>query len=189
MFKRSYANVMSTLAVFLVVAGGSAFAASTITADSINSKTVKDNSLKSKDLKDGKAVSTDDVIDASLSGTDVADNSLTGDDVDESTLAQVPDAAKLGGKASTSFLASSVYKAESALWPGDTLGDGTQVISKACNPGDVLLSGGPANIRSTSTLLESFPSPGSTNSWTARINKNGQADDFSVVVLCIDQTP
>jgi hypothetical protein len=179
MFKRSYANVMSTLAVFLVVAGGSAFAASTFTANSINSKTVKDNSLKSKDLKDGKAVS----------GLDVVDNSLTGDDIDESTLAQVPDSAKLGGKDATSFLSSSVYKAESAVGPGTQIGDGTFVMAEACNPGDVLLSGGPANVNATSTMLESFPSPGSTNSWSARINKNAQTDNFSVVVLCIDQTP
>lgn len=204
MFKRTYANVMSTLAVFLVVAGGSAFAASTITANSIKSKTVKDNSLKSVDLKDGKAVSTDDVIDASLTGTDVADGSLTGadieddsvkgTDVDESSLGQVPSAANadnaatLGGKAPAAFLSSSVYKAESAVGPGTTLGDGTSVISQACDNGDILLSGGPANVRDTSTMLESFPSPGGTNSWTSRINKNGQADNFSTVVLCLDQT-
>ncbi len=191
MFKRStYANVMSTLAVFLVVAGGSAFAASTITANSIKSKTVVDNSLKSKDLKDDKAVAGVDVIDASLTGADVADNSLTGDDVDESTLAQVPQASNantLNGKTASGFLSSSVYKAESSLGPGTTLGDGTSVISQACDNGDILLSGGPANIRDTSTMLESFPSPGSTNSWTSRINKNGQADNFSTVVLCIDQ--
>jgi hypothetical protein len=189
MFKRTYANVMSTLAVFLVVAGGSAFAASTITANSINSKTVKDNSLKSKDLKDDKAVAGVDVIDASLTGADVADNSLTGDDVDESTLAQVPDSAKLGGKDATSFLSSSVYKAESSVSAGTQLGDGTFVMDKACNPGDVLLSGGPANVNATSDMVESFPTPGTTNAWTARLDKNAQTDNFSVVVLCIDQTP
>src|SRR5688500_8682167 len=117
MFKHTYANVMSTLAMFLVVAGGSAFAASTLTADSINSKLVRDNSLKSKDLKDGKAVSTADVIDGSVTGTDiadagltgadVADASLTGDDVDEATLGQVPDAANLQGRGAASFLSSS----------------------------------------------------------------------------------
>jgi hypothetical protein len=64
------------------------------------------------------------------------------------------------------------------------LGDGTQVISQACDAGEILLSGGPANIAPTTTLLESFPSPGGTNSWTARVNKNGQVDNFSVVVLC-----
>ena len=202
----SYANVMSTVAVFLVVAGGTAFAAS-LAANSVGSKTVKDNALKSVDLKDGKAVSTDDVIDgsltttdvadasltgqdvanASLSGPHIADNGLTGADISESTLAQVPDSAQLEGRNAASFLSSTVYKNESAIGPGTALGDGTHVADASCNPGDVLLSGGPANIAATSVMLESFPSPGGTNSWSARIHKNGQADNFSVVVLCIDQ--
>jgi hypothetical protein len=192
MFKRNYANVMSTLAVFLLVAGGTAFAASTI-----NSRAVKDNSLKSIDLKDGKAVATTDVIDGtltgtdvadgSLTGTDVADASLTGDDVDETTLGQVPDSAKLAGRTAGSFLGSSVYKAESPLGPGTALGDGTFIIDEACDPGDVLLSGGPANVNPTSTMVESFSTPGTTDAWRARINKNANADNFSVVVLCVDQ--
>jgi hypothetical protein len=94
---------------------------------------------------------------------------------------------QVDGKSDTAFVSSNIYKNESAVGPGTTLGDGTSVISEACNSGDILLSGGPANIASTSTLLESFPTPGTTNSWTARINKNGQTDNFSVVILCADQ--
>ena len=169
----SYANVMATLSVFMVLAGGTALAATTLTPNSVTSKTVRDNKLKSVDLKDGKAVSTDDVIDGSLTGVDLADNSLTGDDVDESTL---------------SVLSDHVYKKESPVAAGTTLGDGTQVISESCDPGDVLLSGGPANINANTDLLESFPSPGTTNGWTARVNKNGGVDNFSVVLLCIDQS-
>ena len=232
----SYANVMSTVSVFLVVAGGTALAAS-LPANSVTSKTVKDNKLKSVDLKDGKGVAGLDVIDASLTGDDlapnsvssakvaansltaddlaansvnsqevvdasitaddlapnsvssakVADNSLTGEDVDESTLGQVPDAATLQGRGPTQFLSSAVYKRESAFDPGTTLGDGTQVASQACDPGDVLLSGGPASINANTDLLESFPTPGTTNSWSARVNKNGGADNWVVVVLCVDQ--
>ena len=223
----SYANVVSTMSVFLAIAGGTALAASTLPANSVTSKTVRDNKLKSVDLKDGKAVSTQDVIDASLTGTDVADdsitsddlapasvktteladnavtsakladnavnsakvadNSLTGEDVDESTLGQVPDAANLQGKGPAQFLSSSVYKRESAVDAGQTLGDGTQVKSQNCDPGDVLLAGGPANIAATTTLLESFPAPGTTNGWQARVNKNGGTDNWSVVILCVDQ--
>jgi hypothetical protein len=202
----SYANVVSTVSVFLVVAGGTAFAAS-LAPNSVGSKTVKDNALKSIDLKDGKAVSTEDVVDASLTTTDLADNavasakiaddavtsakvannSLTGDDVNEATLGQVPDSARLQGRSAASFLSSSVYKKESAVGPGTTLGDGTQVDSAQCNPGDILLSGGPANIRDTTDLLESFPQPGVLNGWQTRVNKNGQTDNFNTVVLCIDQ--
>lgn len=57
----SYSNVMSTLAVFLVLAGGSALAA-TLPKNSVRSKVVKDNSLRSKDLKNGKAVAGEDVV-------------------------------------------------------------------------------------------------------------------------------
>jgi hypothetical protein len=172
----SYANVMSTVSVFMVLAGGTALAA-TLPANSVGSKTVKDNKLKTVDLKDGAAVA----------GIDVIDDTLTGDDVDESTLAQVPDSARLQGRTATQFLSSSVYKRESAVDAGQQIGDGTFVKAQACDPGDVLLSGGPANINATSTLLESFPSPGTTNGWSSRINKNGQADNWSVVILCVDQ--
>ncbi len=116
----------------------------------------------------------------------VADNGLTGADIDESTLGQVPDAGKFAGRVPATFLNNAVYKLESALGPGTDLGDGTFAIEQACNAGDILLSGGPANVNATSVMVESFPAPGSTNAWKARI-KPAAADNFSVVVLCIDQ--
>jgi hypothetical protein len=75
-----------------------------------------------------------------------------------------------------------VYRNESALWTGRLLGDGTHRIDASCLPGDVMLSGGPANISATSTLLESFPA--TTGTWAARIDRNGAPDNFSVVELC-----
>jgi len=71
----TYPNVMSTLAVFLVLAGGTALAA-TLPKNSVNSKTLKDNSLTSADLADGRGVKGVDVADGSLSGADLADGSL-----------------------------------------------------------------------------------------------------------------
>lgn len=73
----NYSNVMSTLAVFLVVAGGSALAAA-LPKNSVKSKTVKDDSLTSKDLKDGEAVTGADVVDDSLTGADVKESTLSG---------------------------------------------------------------------------------------------------------------
>jgi hypothetical protein len=232
----TYANVMSTLAVFLVLGGGAAFAAAQLGKNTVGAKQLKksavsrakvkngaingakvaDGSLTGADVADGSLTGTEiadgsigtgdlanlavttakladnsvnsaKVLDKSLKGADVADNSLGGQQIDESTLGQVPDAAKLAGKASSSYLSSSIYKVENPEGPGSELGDGTFVQSKACEPGDILLSGGPASVRSTSTLLESFPTPGTTNSWTARIQKNAEADNWTVVVLCIDQ--
>jgi hypothetical protein len=84
-----------------------------------------------------------------------------------------------------SFVRNNLYRAESALGLGTQLGDGTFTLSASCDPGDVMLSGGPANISPTTDMVESFPS--STTSWTARVDKNGLTDNYSVVVLCANQ--
>ena len=81
----SYANVMSTLAVFLVLAGGTAIAAN-LPKNSVNSKKVKNNSLRSVDLADGTGVSGADVADGSLGATDLADGSLGGAKIADSSL-------------------------------------------------------------------------------------------------------
>jgi hypothetical protein len=94
---------------------------------------------------------------------------------------------QVDGKSVSEFVANNIYKRESAIAAGTDKGDGTFVIGQACDPGDVLLSGGPANVNGTSSMVESFPSPGTTTSWSARIQKNGLADNFSVVVICADQ--
>jgi hypothetical protein len=66
----TYANVVSTIALIIALAGGTAYAAATIGSDD-----VIDNSLKSVDVRDGtlKAV---DVADGSLGGADLKDASV-----------------------------------------------------------------------------------------------------------------
>jgi hypothetical protein len=76
----TYANVMSTIAVFVVLGGG-AYAAATITGG--------------------------DVKDRSLTGKDVKRNSLTGKQVAEARLGAVPrarNAARVGGRSAASLL-------------------------------------------------------------------------------------
>lgn len=107
--------------------------------------------------------------------------------VNSSTRVDSLNADQVDGKSASEFVASNIYKRESAVAAGTDKGDGTFVLSQACDPGDILLSGGPANVNGSSAMVESFPSPGTTNSWSARIQKNGLADNFSVVVLCADQ--
>jgi hypothetical protein len=65
----TYANVVSTLALVLVVSGG-AYAATQLPKDSVGSKQIKNSTVKSKDLKDG-AVTTGDVKDGTLTRADI----------------------------------------------------------------------------------------------------------------------
>lgn len=59
--KLTYSNVMSTVAVFLALGGGSFAIAAALEKNSVKSKQVKDNALKSQDLKDGKGVTGADI--------------------------------------------------------------------------------------------------------------------------------
>lgn len=70
----TYANVMSTLAVFLVLGGG-AYAAVKIKKDSVKSKQIKAGAVKSAELA-GDAVTSPKVMNGSLLGEDFAAGQL-----------------------------------------------------------------------------------------------------------------
>ena len=108
-----------------------------------------------------------------VTGAEVADDSLTGADIDETTLTR---------------LSSTLYRREAAApAAGTPQGDGTFVLIQNCDPGDALLSGGPANVNATTDMVESFPN--NSGGWSVKVDKNAVADSFSVVVICADQTP
>lgn len=87
------------------------------------------------------------------------------------------------GDPGTSIGLANVYQRESALGLGTDKGDGTHAQTLKCDPGDILLSGGPANLSATTDLVESFPKD---DFWVVRIDTNAVADNFSVVVKCLD---
>ena len=89
----TYANVMSTIAVFGVVAGGTAYAANTVfSADivdgevkasdigtnAVDSARVRDNTLNTFDVHSFLGV---DVVDGSLTGADISDNTIGVNDI------------------------------------------------------------------------------------------------------------
>jgi len=78
----TYANVVSTFTLFIVLGTGTAYATHLV----VRSSDVVNGSLVSADLKNGLGVV----------GADVANHSLTGADIREGTLGQVP-TATLGG--------------------------------------------------------------------------------------------
>jgi hypothetical protein len=185
---------LGLLALLIVLTGGTALAA-TAAKNSVTSKSIKNGHVRTADLAPAavtgdklapESVTTEAVKNGNLTGTDISDNTLTGNDVSESTLGIVPNASSLGGVPAASYLRGSVVQKESAVAAGTDLGDGTasQIIS--CDPGDILLSGGPANVNPTSDVVELFPSAGPPHNLKVRINKHGVADNFSVVIHCLD---
>ena len=87
----TYANVMSTLAVFLVVSGGAAYAASHLGKNSVGTKQLKKNAVVTSKIKKG-AVTGTKLANGAITGTQVKSGSLTGTQVNASTLGTVPTA-------------------------------------------------------------------------------------------------
>jgi hypothetical protein len=88
----TYANVMSSIAVFLVLGGATAFAATKIGA----------NQLKANSVKTGK------IAKEAVTTSKIKNNAINGAKVDEATLGEVPSAAtaKTAGSANTATTAS-----------------------------------------------------------------------------------
>lgn len=81
----SYANVVSTLCLFLVLGGGAAYAATHLAKNSVGPKQLKKNAVTAAKIKPG-AVNGAKVQDGSLTGADLADNSISGAKVQDGSL-------------------------------------------------------------------------------------------------------
>jgi len=77
----TYANVMSTIAVFLVLGGATAVAANTLGKNSVGSKQLKKNAVTAAKIKKN-AITT----------AKIGKEAVTGDKIKESTLSSVPSA-------------------------------------------------------------------------------------------------
>ena len=88
---------MGGLALFLVLASGTAYAANTVFSSDI-----VDGQVKTVDL-DGGAVTSEKVADQTLLGRDVFDNTLKGADIDESTLSSIGGGGAAGGDLTGSY--------------------------------------------------------------------------------------
>jgi hypothetical protein len=101
----NYSNVMSTLAVFLVVAGGTAVAAkiegTKIEPGTLKNKALKADTVKSNKLKNGQAVANEDVIPGTLTGASLANNAITTPKIADGaiTTPKIADDAVTGAKA------------------------------------------------------------------------------------------
>lgn len=88
----TYANVMSSIAVFLVLGGATAFAASQLGKNSVGSKQLKKNAVTAAKIKKN-AITGAKIKNGAVTGGKVKDGSLTGTDINVATLGTVPSAA------------------------------------------------------------------------------------------------
>ncbi len=108
----TYANVMSSLAVFLILGGATAFAAvkkigaNEIKANSIKTGKIVKEAVTAGKLKKGSvteskiadgAVTTNKIADGAVTTNKIANDAVTGDKVKESTLGEVPSAKTVEG--------------------------------------------------------------------------------------------
>ena len=112
----SYANVVSTLCLFILL-GGSAYAVGTI-----GSSDIKDNAVRSRHIQGG-AVANSDLAPDSVGSHKVIDGSLTGADVNESSLNVSGPTHEVGANGEPAFHASEACDAGYCSWTNYGSGD------------------------------------------------------------------
>ncbi len=92
----TYANVMSSIAVFLMLGGATAFAASKIGANQLKANSVKTGKIVKEAVKAGKlaknAVTTPKIANGAVTTEKIANDAVTGEKANESTFGTVPSA-------------------------------------------------------------------------------------------------
>lgn len=93
----TYANVMSSIAVFLVLGGASAYAVKKVGSNEIKGNSITTGKLKKEAVVRGKikklAIDSSRLADGAVTTSKIANDAVTGAKVNESTLAEVPKAA------------------------------------------------------------------------------------------------
>lgn len=136
----TYANVMSSIAVFLVL-GGAAFAAVQLPKNSVGSKQLKKNAVTAAKIKKDAvtsakvkngAITNSKLADGSITTGKLANDSVTGEKVVESTLGTVPSAQTASSFAGTTQQIVK-YRAVAGAGPTTLFSAGGLTITAACN--------------------------------------------------------
>jgi hypothetical protein len=175
--KLTYGNVVATLALFLVLAGGSAFAASKLAKNSVGTKQIKNNAVTGAKIKDGAV--TGSKISLSSLGTvpsathaDSATNATHAASADSATHAASADSAtnatnatKLNGQEAATYLGRA---AQARAFSPVAI---TKEIQTNVTPGGALsitVPPGVDNVMAEGTVSFAEPSvPGDTVLWVA----------------------
>lgn len=159
---------MSTIAVFLLLGGGAAFAASKLGKNSVGSKQLKNNAVTTKKIK-AKAVTNAKIADNAVTGAKVKDGSLTGADINLSTVGTVPSSGNSNTVGGNTVQAIN-FTGNPTTGPTQILNLDGFTLTATCSGADELsvVANGPNGSRLQSIGQESF---------AAGENKDGVFDD------------
>lgn len=110
--KLTYANIVSSVCLFLLVGGGTAFAASQLGKNTVGSNQLKKNSVTAAKIK-ANAVTGTKIKNGAITGAKVAAGSLTGANINLGSLGTVP-SANTANTATTATTAKSATTADTA---------------------------------------------------------------------------
>jgi hypothetical protein len=192
---RTYANVVSTLALFVALGGG-AYAAATLPARSVGARQLKRD-----------AVITSKIRRNAVDGSKVLNNSLTGADIDESTLRKVRSAVRAdravaavtaltAARATTATDAAHAaaagalddvaYESTTASLPGIDESNVPTTASAGCDPGTQVIAGGArVDDPTAASVADEYPDKGNA-AWTVRVvNAEPKPHHVTVYAICI----
>jgi hypothetical protein len=148
--KLTYANVISTLALFLVLSGGAAYAASHLGKKTVGAKQLKPNAVTSAKIKKNAvtgakikngAVTGAKVQAGSIDSAKIADGSITGTDISAPSMPFSQVVAKFRGSSSVDVPTTGL-----AVYPLDNA-----TYSQAANENDTYVGAADVTIQSTCT--------------------------------------
>lgn len=133
----TYANVMSSIAVFLVLGGATALATTQLAKNSVGTKQLKRNSVTAAKIKKN-AVTNAKIKKDAVTGAKVKNQSLTGSDINLGTLGKVPSAASADNATNlTGFKVFSGRGANESVTP--LLNTGQFEVVGLCDPAETLV--------------------------------------------------
>ena len=104
----TYANVMTTIAIFLALGGAAAFAAQHLAKKSVGTKKLKANAVTTAKIKKA-AVTKAKIKDGAIDGAKIADGSVTGAEINAASTPFSQVVARIRNTSAAAFTPASVY--------------------------------------------------------------------------------
>lgn len=172
----TYANVLSTLCLFMLLGGG-AYAASTLPSNSVGTEQIQRDGVTKPDIA-VDAVGPKEIREGAVKSSEVRDGSLKCIDFDDSEICEPA----VSGGLTTTIARSHVETDEMTCNPNDMGGkscSGAETVTASCNPGEVATGGSasapPPEVRTVTEVTDDRPDPvsGVPTGWTAEASSSG----------------